>query len=115
MALRPETFLFPSFLVPLCDPATSPCNYLDNETLETAKFQPIFLNDLEAVGIVLESQTFSRPGSYLKTAYLFKVQHGDTERKRTPKANGEHEIGERKIPLASKKGPKIITIHSVVS
>lgn len=35
---------------------------------------------------MLESQTFPRPSSYLKIAYLFKVHDGRNKRKKTGKA-----------------------------
>jgi hypothetical protein len=61
--------------------------YLHYETQKTAKFHPIWFNVLEELGIILESQTFPRPSSYLKTAYLFKV-HEENKRKKSLKANG---------------------------
>ena len=52
---------------------------------------------------MLETQTFPRPSSYFKIAYLFKVHDGGNKRKKTLKAKGNMREGKGKSSLLLKK------------
>lgn len=60
--------------------------YFHCETPKTAKFHPFWINIIKELGIMLKTQTFPRPGSYLKNVCLFKVQDGRIKEKRLPKS-----------------------------